>query len=184
MNNSLDKGAFLVGGGFTIFLYIAMIYTTYGLDFSMMASLIPTFTFGVICFVLYLGIQKKVHKDAFLEIMEKVSSRQEFQTIFNELDESVVILNSSNRIVQLNQMYHKFLFKIFGESISSKVKEYTALFETLENEKLDEIRHNKRSKAEKCCSYICCWRPNKKERVNLSENETRKFQHAENEVLT
>jgi hypothetical protein len=99
MNNSLDKGAFLVGGGFTIFLYLAMIYTSYGLDLSNMVSLIPTFTFGVISFILYLGIQKKIHKDAFLGIMEKVSSRQEFQTIFNELDESVVILNSSNRIV-------------------------------------------------------------------------------------
>lgn len=76
-----------------------MIYTSYGLDLSNMVSLIPTFTFGVISFILYLGIQKKIHKDAFLGIMEKVSSRQEFQTIFNELDESVVILNSSNRIV-------------------------------------------------------------------------------------
>ena len=74
MNNSLDKGAFIVGGGFTIFLYLSMIYTTYGLDYSMMASLVPTFTFGVIVFVLYLGIQKKVHKDAFMEIKEKVSS--------------------------------------------------------------------------------------------------------------
>ena len=161
-----------------------MIYTSYGLDLSNMVSLIPTFTFGVISFILYLGIQKKIHKDAFLGIMEKVSSRQEFQTIFNELDESVVILNSSNRIVQLNQMYHKFLFKIFGESISSKVKEYTLLFETLENEKLEEIRIKKKSSSERCCSYICCWRPNKKEKVNLSENEIRKFQHAENEVLS
>jgi hypothetical protein len=43
---------------------------------------------------------------------------------------------------------------------------------------------NKKSKPEKCCSYICCWRPNKKELINLSENEKRKFQHAENEVLS
>lgn len=81
-------------------------------------------------------------------------------------------------------MYRKFIFKVFGESITTKVDEYSKLYEPLELEKLDEIKLNKRSKVEKCCQYVCCWRPNKKEKINLLEDEIRKFEHAENEVLT
>jgi hypothetical protein len=37
-------------------------------------------------------------------------------------------------------MYSKFIFKVFGESITTKVKKYSKLYEPLELEKLDEIK--------------------------------------------
>jgi transcriptional regulator with PAS, ATPase and Fis domain len=111
-----------------------------------------------------------VHKDAFIEIKQKVAQQTEFQTIFDELDESVVILNVNKRIVQFNQKYRKSIFAIFGESITTKVVEYTKLYERFENEKTEEMEYNKKSKGEKCCSFICCWRPNKKPKINLLDD--------------
>lgn len=60
---------------------------------------LPSFSFSIICFVIFLGIQKKIHKDAFIEIKAKIAQQTEFQTIFDELDESVVILNLQSRII-------------------------------------------------------------------------------------
>ena len=125
-----------------------------------------------------------MHKDAFIEIKHKVAQQTEFQTIFDELDESVVILDESKRIVQFNQKYRKFIFAIFGESITTKVVEYTKMYERFENEKNEEIELNKKSRGERCCSYTFCWRPNKKPKINLLDDQMRKFQHAENEVLS
>ena len=72
-------------------------------------------------------------------------------------------------------MYRKFIFKTFGESITTKVDEYSKLYEPLELEKLDEIKLNKRSNPEKCCQYVCCWRSNKTEKINLQDDEYRKY---------
>lgn len=131
-----------------------------------------------------MNVQKKVHKDAFIEIKTKVAQQTEFQTIFDELDESVVILNKAKRIVKFNQRYRKFIFGIFGESITTKVEEYTRLYERLEDEKSEENDIMKKSKGERCCSYFCCWRPNKKPKINLLDDQIRKYQHAENELLS
>ena len=131
---------FVIGAALTIIGYIGTLDATYDLsenpELSAFAGL---FIFAVGTFILFLSIQKKVHKDAFIEIKQKVVQQTEFQTIFDELDESIVILNESKKIVQYNKKYRKFIFAIFGESITTKVEEYTKLYERFENEKNEDI---------------------------------------------
>ena len=69
INNSLDKGSFVFGGFFCLMLYSAIIYSTYGFTANdSWKTQMPGFTFGVFCFIIFLNIQKKIHKDAFIEI--------------------------------------------------------------------------------------------------------------------
>lgn len=56
INNSLDKGSFVVNGTLVIFLYAGMIYSVHGLDTSGMASLVPNFSFAVVTFIIFLKI--------------------------------------------------------------------------------------------------------------------------------
>ena len=79
INNSLDRGMFALGAILCILLFLGMVDSTYGLeDQSIWGAWLGTFVFGVISFILFLSIQKKVHKDAFIEIKNKVDQQTEF----------------------------------------------------------------------------------------------------------
>jgi len=45
----------------------------------------------MIYFRLFLHIQKQVHKEVFIEMKKRTSEQEEFKTIFNELDEGILI---------------------------------------------------------------------------------------------
>ena len=65
-------------------------------------------------------------------------------------------------------MYKQFVFKYFGESVTVKLSEYNKLYEKIQIEKDLDEKEKKKSRAEKCCSYWCCWRDNKRKRINLT----------------
>ena len=46
-------------------------------------STIATFGFSTLIVMLFMYIQKRVHKEVFLEIRQRVSQQDEFKTIFN-----------------------------------------------------------------------------------------------------
>ena len=47
---------------------------------------------GLIFFRVFLYIQKRVHKEVFFEMKQRTSEQEEFKTIFNELDEGIIII--------------------------------------------------------------------------------------------
>tara|TARA_B110000285_G_C15129823_1_gene622801 strand:- start:2360 stop:2515 length:156 start_codon:yes stop_codon:yes gene_type:complete len=48
--------------------------------------------------MLFMYIQKRVHKEVFLEIKQRVSQQDEFKTIFNQLDEAILIISDNTKI--------------------------------------------------------------------------------------
>jgi hypothetical protein len=74
LNNCLDQNMVAVGAIFVLGLFMAILDVTYGLDsYESFAKNGASFGFSVACFVIFLKIQKKVHKDVFVEIKLKVA---------------------------------------------------------------------------------------------------------------
>ena len=99
----------------TVALFLSILENSYGLNDPDVMDAVGSFIFAAISFLIFLSLQKKVHKDAFLEIKIKVEQQNEFKTIFNELDESLLVLNSESKIAQINRMFDQFVFRHFGE---------------------------------------------------------------------
>ena len=77
--------------------------------------------FGMIYFRLFLHIQKQVHKEVFIEMKKRTSEQEEFKTIFNELDEGILI-TEQNRITKFNKVFQKLISKYFDKTIVNKVR--------------------------------------------------------------
>ena len=63
-----------------------------------------TIVSGNILIILFMYIQKRVHKEVFLEMKQKVSLQDEFKTIFNQLDEAIFITVDS-KITKINTTF-------------------------------------------------------------------------------
>ena len=107
----------------------------------------------------------------------------EFKTIFNELDEGVMILKGS-KMVQINNEFKKsILFKYFDEDTTAHISQYTDLYETLQlDTKRKEIEHKKGALL-RGLQFICCWRENKKYQHDLSDSQMDFYAKIEEKVL-
>ena len=86
----------------------------------------------------------------------------EFKTIFNELDEGVMILKGS-KMVQINNEFKKsILFKYFDEDTTTHISQYTDLYETLQLDAERKEIERKKGALLRGLQFICCWRENKK----------------------
>lgn len=75
INNSTDKGSFVITGSLCLILFAAIVSCTYGFEAnSAWINQMPGMTIGLFINIVFLNIQKKIHKDAFIEIREKVAS--------------------------------------------------------------------------------------------------------------
>ena len=52
---------------------------------------VASLVFALSFFRVFLYIQKRVHKEIFFEMKQRLSEQDEFKTIFNELDEGIFI---------------------------------------------------------------------------------------------
>ena len=59
---------------------------------------------ALVTFRVFLYIQKRVHKEIFFEMKQRSAEQGEFKTIFNELDEGIVI-TQQNRITKFNNVF-------------------------------------------------------------------------------
>lgn len=87
-----------------------------------------TFWNSTVVIVLFLYIQKRVHKEVFLEMRQKVSLQDEFKTIFNQLDEAIFITIDSE-ITKVNTTFQKFLLNYFDNEVMKNVSKSNDLYE-------------------------------------------------------
>ena len=67
-------------------------------------------------------MQKHLHKEVFMEMGWRTSEQEEFNTIFNQLDEGILI-SHENRISKFNDVFQKFIQKYFHKDSIQKVRE-------------------------------------------------------------
>ena len=91
-DNSVIFEVFMVATLFVGFNYAVMTQKDEGSDkFIGYSNIAITVALGMIAFRVFLYIQKRVHKEVFFEMKQRTSEQGEFKTIFNELDEGIVI---------------------------------------------------------------------------------------------
>ena len=72
-------------------------------------------------FRVFLYIQKRVHKEIFFEMKQRLSEQDEFKTIFNELDEGVLI-TQNKRISKFNNVFQGLISNFFDKLTIKKVR--------------------------------------------------------------
>ena len=87
-----------------------------------------TLVTGNIFVILFMYIQKRVHKEVFLEMKQKVSLQDEFKTIFNQLDEAIFITIDS-KITKINTTFQKFLLNYLDYEVMKDVSKVNDLYE-------------------------------------------------------
>ena len=78
----------------TLTIFSGLIFAMYNeeeLKQKVGLNLIVNIAFALAFFRVFLYIQKRVHKEIFFEMKQRSSEQDEFKTIFNELDEGVLI---------------------------------------------------------------------------------------------
>lgn len=96
MNNTLDKAMILVTPLTLFSMFFGFIKATFQ-DTTPKdvrkhnIQLMVTLSFGTICFCIFMYLQKRVHKEVYLGIKNRLHQQNEFKTIFDTLDEAVVI---------------------------------------------------------------------------------------------
>lgn len=96
--NCFDRGTTIISVTLALMTYIGMVDAYRGIEKITQAANWGNVIFCVIGFQIFIHIQKRLHKEVYTEIKERVEQGNEFKTIFNEFDEGVMILKS-NKIV-------------------------------------------------------------------------------------
>jgi len=141
-----------------------------------------SFVIGALDLLVFLLINKRVHKEVFFEQKERISQQTEFKTIFNQLDEGIVIL-SNDHITQLNDSFKKFVQTYFGDSSMTQVCKCSTL---VEQNALVKKNLNQKKMQKKCVTfwtYCLCWRRNKSTVKVMDESEKKAVLEAERQVL-
>ncbi len=84
MNLIIERGFYPISFVFTVSIYYGIFLSFFTEDVKAKhISTIATFGFSTLIVMLFMYIQKRVHKEVFLEIRQRVSQQDEFKTIFN-----------------------------------------------------------------------------------------------------
>ena len=97
----------------------------------------------------------------------RMHQQNEFKTIFDELEEAVVIV-SSDKFNQMNLAFKRFITKNFSDTTASHLEDLSKIHEETELDLENEREEKKASKCKKCCLIICCWVSNKRNSIKLS----------------
>jgi hypothetical protein len=99
MNIIVTKCFFPISFIFTFSIYIGIFLSFFEGELEPKhIQTIATFGFSTLMIMLFMYIQKRVHKEVFLEIKQRVSQQDEFKTIFNQLDEAILIISDNTKI--------------------------------------------------------------------------------------
>ena len=169
LNNNLETSMILILPLTLFGLFYGLVEAVFGGADAMSvysSQIFITLQFGSGAFVVFLYLQKRVHKEVFLGFKNRQHQQNEFKTIFDQLDEAVVI-TSQDKLHQMNQAFKHFVTKNFSDEAASHLEDLSKMHEenelTLENEREEK----KASKCKKCFSVFCCWTPNKRNNVVL-----------------
>jgi hypothetical protein len=106
----------------TFYGLVVGLYTEQELQESLPSALI-LFTFALLLFRVFLHIQKKVHKEVFIEMKQRAQEQDEFKVIFNEFEEAILI-SRKNRMGRVNQAFKKLLSNYFDAELIEKTSVY------------------------------------------------------------
>lgn len=125
---------------------------------------------------IYLWMQKQVLKETLKEINQRAAAQDEFKTIFNMLDESVMIFQNK-RIRQLNKMTTHFIRNCFGPEIAYMVSENADIYNNSLNEE-QIYGKRKNSFARRCKEKFLGIRENRLSQV-LTDQKVLEYSQAE-----
>ena len=112
---------------------------------------------------------------------QRTSEQEEFKTIFNQLDEGILI-SHENRISKFNDVFQKLINRYFEKDTIQKVREISDARNLVE---LDKHILKNRSRINKCkyyLNYICGYR--EENRVeDLTNNDKILFHDAEGKIF-
>lgn len=109
----------------TLTIFSGLIFAMYNeeeLKQKVGLNLIVNIAFALAFFRVFLYIQKRVHKEIFFEMKQRSSEQDEFKTIFNELDEGVLI-TQNNRISKFNNVFQHLISNYFEKKTIKKVRQ-------------------------------------------------------------
>ena len=99
MNLIIERCFFPISFVLTISIYCGIYFSFFEGELEKRhIATIATFGFSTFIVMLFMYIQKRVHKEVFLEIRQRVSQQDEFKTIFNQLDEAILIISDTSKI--------------------------------------------------------------------------------------
>lgn len=112
---------------------------------------------------------------------QRSSEQDEFKTIFNELDEGVLIAQN-NKISKFNNVFNQLMNYYFDAKVIKRVREISDAKESINLDK-DIVKNQTRTrKLQKCLNYMLCWRENKKI-SDLTNNDRLQFLETEKAIL-
>ena len=124
VNNLFDK-TLLFEVFTTLTIFSGLIFAMYNeeeLKQKVGLNLLINIGFALAFFRIFLYIQKRVHKEIFFEMKQRSSEQDEFKTIFNELDEGILI-TQNNRISKFNNLFQHLISTYFDKKTIKKVRQ-------------------------------------------------------------
>lgn len=113
LNNSLDKSMIVIAPLALTALFVGILNAAFDLTQEMsgrVQSIILTLLFGTFIFMLFLYLQKRIHKEVFLSYKNLQHQQNEFKVIFDQLEEGVVI-TAQEKLLQMNSAFKAFVSK-------------------------------------------------------------------------
>jgi hypothetical protein len=85
LNNNLERGMMLVLPVTLFFLFYGMVSATFeGVELtSYTVQIFITLSFGTLAFCIFMYLQKRVHKEVFMGMKNRMHQQNEFKTIFD-----------------------------------------------------------------------------------------------------
>mmetsp|Transcript_17668 Transcript_17668/g.27353 ORF Transcript_17668/g.27353 Transcript_17668/m.27353 type:complete len:184 (+) Transcript_17668:276-827(+) len=175
--NCVDRHSIIVALVLMTILVLGTAEASYGLETILSGNAFAIF-FNLIYveafFCMFIYIQKRIHKEVFVEVKKKNQLQEEFKTIFDELDTAIFIMKDY-RITHVNLAFNWFLLQAFGADVMARVSQFTNAYELSEMEKENQREEKRKSKFRKCMEFTFCWRTNRTRHEGLSQYEEQQF---------
>ena len=92
---------------------------------------------------------------------QRLSEQDEFKTIFNELDEGIIIIENK-RISKFNNVFQGLISKYFDKTSIKKVRMISDAKEKIQLDKDIQKNQSRTMRCKNFVAYLVCWRENKK----------------------
>lgn len=78
--------------------------------------------------IIFLYINKRIHKEVFTQHKKSSMLQTEYKTIYDQLEEGIFILKE-DRITHLNVQFKKFMIRFFGVEMMTEIQKSPQLAE-------------------------------------------------------
>ena len=138
ITNFIDKYMMVLTFILTILVFLGLIDSTYGLEPYLAnkgaAMFSSEYILTAFMFIMFIYIQKRTHKEVFIEIKKKMELQNEFKIIFDEFEAAIFIMKN-NQITHVNLTFNWFVFQHFGSETMQKISAFTNKYELNEMKK-------------------------------------------------